>query len=204
MFCIASLTRTLSDNQVAESALLHHWCSKRRGTGRRSSARPRAVGRSFCTSSPSLFQRPSELLPSVHTHSYKSPQLHLPSTLRISIAGRSTPHSSIMAPSRALQRCAASLLRTSTNRAPRLHAVAAYRTPQPSPLLAYSSLVSAAPVAAPCRRLYSQDTQASSAPEAPDYLSEGELHVFNKIKAELDPVHLEVHLSHFPPSAPTP
>jgi hypothetical protein len=55
MFCIASLTRMLSDNQVAESALLHHWCSKRRGTGRRSSARPRAVGRFFCTSSPSLF-----------------------------------------------------------------------------------------------------------------------------------------------------
>ncbi|KAF2187240.1 bola-like protein [Zopfia rhizophila CBS 207.26] len=39
------------------------------------------------------------------------------------------------------------------------------------------------------RRWYSQD---SKPPEPPDYLSEGELHVFNKIKAELDPVRLEV------------
>ncbi|KAL1643867.1 hypothetical protein SLS58_004540 [Diplodia intermedia] len=31
-----------------------------------------------------------------------------------------------------------------------------------------------------------------AAPEPPDYLSEGELHVFNKIKDSLDPVRLEV------------
>ncbi|KAF4313719.1 bola-like protein [Botryosphaeria dothidea] len=33
---------------------------------------------------------------------------------------------------------------------------------------------------------------AAAAPEPPDYLSEGELHVFNKIKDNLDPVRLEV------------
>ncbi|CAN9286239.1 unnamed protein product [Alternaria alternata] len=33
---------------------------------------------------------------------------------------------------------------------------------------------------------------ASAAPEAPDYLNEAELHVFNKIKSELEPVKLEV------------
>jgi hypothetical protein len=41
-----------------------------------------------------------------------------------------------------------------------------------------------------CTRSYSQS--ASSSPEAPDYLNEAELHVFNKIKAELEPVKLEV------------
>ncbi|EKG10853.1 BolA protein [Macrophomina phaseolina MS6] len=32
----------------------------------------------------------------------------------------------------------------------------------------------------------------AAAPEPPDYLSEGELHVFNKIKDNLAPVRLEV------------
>jgi hypothetical protein len=50
---------------------------------------------------------------------------------------------------------------------------------------------------APCARLYAQS--ASAAPEAPDYLNEAELHVFNKIKAELEPVKLEV-CSASPPS----
>ncbi|KAF2477504.1 bola-like protein, partial [Lindgomyces ingoldianus] len=35
-------------------------------------------------------------------------------------------------------------------------------------------------------------SQKSATPDPPDYLSEGELHVFNKIKAELDPVKLKV------------
>ncbi|EAT79613.2 hypothetical protein HBH56_184300 [Parastagonospora nodorum] len=39
-------------------------------------------------------------------------------------------------------------------------------------------------------RSYSQ--QATTGPVAPDYLNEAELHVFNKIKGELDPVKLEV------------
>jgi len=37
------------------------------------------------------------------------------------------------------------------------------------------------------RRLY-----ATSTPEPPDYLDEAELHIFNKIKSELQPARLEV------------
>lgn len=37
-------------------------------------------------------------------------------------------------------------------------------------------------------------SQAGNAPQPPDYLSEGELEIFNKIKAELDPTRLEVHI----------
>ncbi|KAH7340036.1 bola protein [Pyrenochaeta sp. MPI-SDFR-AT-0127] len=40
-----------------------------------------------------------------------------------------------------------------------------------------------------CTRSYSQQ---ATVPEPPDYLNEAELHVFNKIKAELEPVKLEV------------
>jgi hypothetical protein len=47
----------------------------------------------------------------------------------------------------------------------------------------------ATPPPSPIRRTYSQH---SKPPDPPDYLSEGEIHVFNKIKAELDPVKLEV------------
>lgn len=35
-------------------------------------------------------------------------------------------------------------------------------------------------------------SQAGNVPQPPDYLSEGELEIFNKIKAELDPIRLEV------------
>lgn len=35
-------------------------------------------------------------------------------------------------------------------------------------------------------------TEAAAAPEAPDYLSEGELKIFNMIKEGLNPVRLEV------------
>lgn len=35
-------------------------------------------------------------------------------------------------------------------------------------------------------------SQAGNAPQPPDYLSESELEIFNKIKAELDPIRLEV------------
>jgi len=51
-----------------------------------------------------------------------------------------------------------------------------------------TSLGLPSPLAA-CMRMYSQ---ASSTPQPPDYLSEGELEIFNKIKAELDPIRLEV------------
>ncbi|KAG9189386.1 hypothetical protein G6011_06254 [Alternaria panax] len=53
-----------------------------------------------------------------------------------------------------------------------------------------SGLLRQAQLSTPCTRSYSQS--ASVTPEAPDYLNEAELHVFNKIKAELDPVKLEV------------
>ncbi|KAF2003162.1 bola-like protein, partial [Amniculicola lignicola CBS 123094] len=33
---------------------------------------------------------------------------------------------------------------------------------------------------------------SSTAPEPPDYLNEKELHIFNKVKGELEPVRLEV------------
>lgn len=38
----------------------------------------------------------------------------------------------------------------------------------------------------------SYSAQADGAPEPPDFLNEAELHIFNKIKGELDPVKLEV------------
>ncbi|KAJ4355724.1 uncharacterized protein N0V89_003744 [Didymosphaeria variabile] len=40
--------------------------------------------------------------------------------------------------------------------------------------------------------LSSRREYATAAPEPPDYLNEAELHIFNKIKAELQPVNLEV------------
>jgi hypothetical protein len=46
--------------------------------------------------------------------------------------------------------------------------------------------------ALPTVRSYSQ--AAPAAPEPPDYLNEAELHIFNKIKGELEPVKLEVRL----------
>jgi hypothetical protein len=45
-------------------------------------------------------------------------------------------------------------------------------------------------------RLYSQQT--STSPNPPDHLNEAELHIFNKIKGELDPVKLEVNNTLFP------
>lgn len=39
-------------------------------------------------------------------------------------------------------------------------------------------------------RAYS--AQASGAPEPPDFLNEAELHIFNKIRGELEPTKLEV------------
>lgn len=38
----------------------------------------------------------------------------------------------------------------------------------------------------------SYSAQANGAPEPPDFLNEAELHVFNKIKGELEPTKLEV------------
>ncbi|KAL6704838.1 hypothetical protein ACN47E_007521 [Coniothyrium glycines] len=44
--------------------------------------------------------------------------------------------------------------------------------------------------APPCIRLYSQT--ATAVPQPPEYLNEAELHIFEKIRATLNPVKLEV------------
>lgn len=101
-----------------------------------------------------------------------------------------------MAPSRAVSRFAANLLSTR-----RCAAVAAAHArpmsltrsyaqllfPHPRPAL-LSSAVSLQQCPAAARR----NMSATAAPEPPDFLSEGELHVFNKIKDKLEPVRLEV------------
>ncbi|KAF2795596.1 bola-like protein [Melanomma pulvis-pyrius CBS 109.77] len=94
-----------------------------------------------------------------------------------------------MAPSRALARSAASAFVRPPPRATlrllfmarRISCLAAVRPTalQPGPLRN-------SPATATSTRSYSQ------APEPPDYLNEAELHIFNKIKAELAPVKLEV------------
>ena len=102
-------------------------------------------------------------------------------------------HTATMAPSRAL------LLRriTSATVAPCLRpstrllttSVTKIRRTQLAPALQYG-LSRQSEFSAPRTRSYSES--ASAAPEAPDYLNEAELHVFNKMKAELEPVKLEV------------
>ena len=102
-------------------------------------------------------------------------------------------HLSNMAPSRALIRCIASAQRRPTPHL--LITTLSTRTQSCRPLSSRSSplvgLRTATPRHIPIRRSYSQ-SQHTPPPEPPDYLSEGELHIFNKIKAELDPVRLEV------------
>ncbi|KAH7117875.1 bola protein [Dendryphion nanum] len=98
-----------------------------------------------------------------------------------------------MAPSRALLRCIASAQRRP---APHLLPLTIrMRTQSCCTLSSRSSplvgLHTATPRHIPIRRSYSQ-SQHPPPPEPPDYLSEGELHIFNKIKAELAPVRLEV------------
>lgn len=53
-----------------------------------------------------------------------------------------------------------------------------------------SSPVQQPQICRPCTRAYSQS--ASTTPQPPDFLNEAELHVFNKIRSELEPVKLEV------------
>ncbi|EUC29818.1 hypothetical protein COCCADRAFT_105549 [Bipolaris zeicola 26-R-13] len=81
---------------------------------------------------------------------------------------------------------------------------ATLRLPLTSPLITkfatplkrtlHSSTLWSRPVRQPqlciCKRAYSQS--ASTTLQAPDYLNEAELHVFNKLKSELEPVKLEV------------
>ncbi|KAH9868009.1 hypothetical protein IAQ61_007316 [Plenodomus lingam] len=72
------------------------------------------------------------------------------------------------------------LLSTCTRQTPRLHGVSA-PIPRPARHLCLPTM---------CTRAYSQP--AGAALEPPDYLNEAELQVFNKIKAKLEPVRLEV------------
>jgi hypothetical protein len=109
-------------------------------------------------------------------------------------------HTATMAPSRALllRRIASATVTPCLRPTTRLlttSAITLRRTQQPSAL--QHGLWRQSQFSAPCTRLYSQS--ASTAPEAPDYLNEAELHVFNKIMAELEPVKLEV-CSASPPS----
>lgn len=116
-----------------------------------------------------------------------------------------------MAPSRALTRPVAALislrLPSSTPRRT-LSAVSRARVvPAQACLNAHTFVYS--PLS--CRRLSSvsspspSPSPSPSSPEPPDYLSEGELAIFNKLKAQLDPTSLEVRglfllISSYPPS----
>ncbi|KAF2015393.1 bola-like protein [Aaosphaeria arxii CBS 175.79] len=105
-----------------------------------------------------------------------------------------------MAPSRALLRCVATVR---TRPSPhRLLTTFSARNQYIRPATILHTAHSAAPLRTSTqlhlRRAYSQSQpEPQSEPqsntlEPPDYLSEGELHIFNKIKAELEPVKLEV------------
>ncbi|ORY15105.1 bola protein [Clohesyomyces aquaticus] len=94
-----------------------------------------------------------------------------------------------MAPSRAILRCTRFVQLRST---PRLLSTACTTRSQHAPLAKRSSASSRSRLShhpATVTRPYSQNATPL---EPPDHLSEGELHVFRKIKAELDPVKLEV------------
>jgi hypothetical protein len=115
-----------------------------------------------------------------------------------------------MAPSRALKRFATSAPQAQAQLSQPLHTMrnirSAYvRTCNHRPLStlpartqttfqARSWAQRASPIRHNLRRPYSSQS-ADNTPDAvqpPDYLNEKELHVFNKIKAELEPVRLEV------------
>ncbi|KAF2448185.1 bola-like protein [Karstenula rhodostoma CBS 690.94] len=92
-----------------------------------------------------------------------------------------------MAPSRAL------LVVAQLRPSPRL--LPATRRTISSCAQAHRSRLSPALLSGPTRAfpaLSSRRAYATAAPEPPDYLNEAELHIFNKIKAELQPVKLEV------------
>jgi hypothetical protein len=99
-----------------------------------------------------------------------------------------------MAPSRALLRRIASASAQQCMRpAPRLLTTVSTRPQQISRCSALQPRHTAFP-AKSCMRSYS--VQANAAPTPPDYLNEAELHIFNKIKGELEPVKLEVRMQH--------
>ncbi|KAK8159251.1 bola protein [Phyllosticta citrichinensis] len=95
-----------------------------------------------------------------------------------------------MAPSRVALRLTGSLGNQLVSRAA---ATTASRA-APSYLRTTQSAVRSSPFRRVTWRAYSTEAPPTATPdvEPPDYLSEGELHVFRKIKQELDPVRLEV------------
>ena len=113
--------------------------------------------------------------------------------LQLLIGNTKSHYITRMAPSRALYQCTTSLR---GSQAPRLLAACRIRNKPSSPPATHPvphmnvSPSLSGPLAA-CRRMHSQAGHAS---QPPDYLSESELEIFNKIKAELDPVRLEVHM----------
>ncbi|TKA65277.1 hypothetical protein B0A49_11120 [Cryomyces minteri] len=79
--------------------------------------------------------------------------------------------------------------RTLLRQAPRL--LSASRTPCATTRTRYT--IPARGTASPWISSRWSSTEAPSAPEAPDYLNESELKIFNKLKQELSPSRLEVH-----------
>jgi hypothetical protein len=98
------------------------------------------------------------------------------------------PTSITMAPSRALFRLA---FATRTRPSPLLLSASAPKTQlsRTPPTLQRGRIHQSSSSFASARS-YSQE--AGAAPEPPDYLNDAELHIFNKVKGELDPVKLEV------------
>jgi hypothetical protein len=107
----------------------------------------------------------------------------------------------VMAPSRALLRriistCTRANTRpisTPTSRALSIHTIGAQQKHSHRSALRPTSIRHTALRTTQCARTYS--SPAAAAPEPPDYLNEAELHIFNKIKGELEPVKLEVCMS---------
>lgn len=97
-----------------------------------------------------------------------------------------------MAPSRALlRRVTTACMRLHTTATSRLTYIATATPLQRRTILTPRlALTRCAYLPATSTRSYSQPS--NSAPEPPDYLNEAELHIFNKIKGELEPVKLEV------------
>lgn len=100
------------------------------------------------------------------------------------------PIQHIMAPSRALfiRRIASACAQPQTSMRAGARPISTPAAFRPSCIHPTASLTFRA-THAPAR---SYSAQASGAPEPPDFLNEAELHIFNKIRGELEPTKLEV------------
>ncbi|KAI5246520.1 hypothetical protein E4T43_02600 [Aureobasidium subglaciale] len=101
-----------------------------------------------------------------------------------------------MAPSRAVFRSVSTALAALRSSAPATRTLASSASRQlhhlslPRPAATHTLPTFA--TSPPPRRWNSSEAAGESAVEAPDYLDEKELHIFTKLKAELDPTKLEV------------